>query len=1249
MKTSKKILSLSLALAVVFASFVFVVPASAWETRTNEADLRLGILNDTHITSSGSGDALNVAALTALKALGMEKLAFVGDNVYYTKATDTPLTDRKGYQKLWAGLEKAGWSKEDVIAYAMGNHEFPQGSGSDAITSANAITAFEEEYGPRNQHTTYNGFHMIAGGPETYNNVHSRAMEKYYIEEIDKALCEDSTNETEERTTVYDNETADDTSDDTLAVVYEGGVPDSEKPVFLFLHQPMAGTLANQTGSHYSAEFKAFLAARPQVVFITAHKHLLAQHPQIIGQDAGFTAFQSPMTAGGYQSQWGCKEPFEITDQMCSQGSFLEVKDNVVYLYRIDYKNGAYIGEPFVVDIPAIVADRLDDDETNDTASMLYTNEKRAAVTSAAAYPEGATVTVDKTDGNSVTFTYPMNAYMETYDEIQQDNFIRAYKIEMVNKKSGVVAASVQYQAEFWKAEADRAETATQTLSGLTYGTEYILNVYPMTPFGSYGAPISVEFTTEAEEVPDSSIRYEFEDYYPYAKLIKASDNASGGKLVCSNQAGDLQPYGCLGRNEVENPHTFSFDVVMPADDTYEIIYAAGCHKDNTYVSYVTIDVDGEVVGTNDKSFVEDLSAGGGFPWSYIPMSKYRKTGISLSKGKHTVTVTIPLPTATAQAQPYLFALDYIQFTPETMIVSPGTAARAELEKYIGDVTIPQTDGTTDKPKVELSDNASGGAYAFFDTKDGIGPEAVQFEVPINVTAAADYTMKYVIVDGVSPLNIYLDSMDSEPINVNLSSRTLDSKGSDGKYPVFSSTWAAAREHTTTVSLPEGKHTLIFDIAKRSNQGDIALYLDYIELKSNLERISGNSSTRVEFENYAEEFAPVKMEVFDSSTTEGVTYAYIDTSVTDKDEVLTLPVYVEEAGTYKISYVMSNVHTVFEISLNGTVLNTEDKITAKTLDAFNNELQKYTYFGERWHNAVRYSFEAELPKGFSDLTFTAKVRPEPNNDVAGCFDYVEFVPVNREVKPEGETVFEIENYIDNFGRVPNVGINAGASAGKYVYSGGFGMDPVTFTLPVEVAKGGVYNGEFCFGFASHLSEINMYLDSVDSEPILTLNNRENGEVAPDFPKQATSISHNATFFTRDYPAGVIDFSIDLSEGAHTLIFVIDNRSPWGGNNNTQGAMAMDYVKLAPQGETVTLSGGVATANLSYDTPVTGTVVLALYNGGALVAIGTTEVNGATTVTVSAPVSGAVTSAKAFAWSSVGALKPVCADKILTVK
>lgn len=600
-------------------------------TQRADVDLRVGILGDVHLqpTTYGGEDKLKMA-LEATKALSggdIDVMALTGDVVFQDKTTN--YSDH--YDKLYENLNT--YVPNIPIVYAMGNHEYIMDNHTHSDSEEKRLEAqaifTEKTSQPVNYHyETADGYHFIAAAADNYNGVYSDETQNWLMTEIDKAIAEDV-----------------------------------NKPVFVLLHHPVDNTVVDNTYEGYNDTFEAYIKTKPQVINLTAHKHVAAQIPQTIYQD-GFTAFQTPMTAIGQTNNWKCNAGPVV---QVYQGAMIEVTDNVVSIYKYDLETQEYIGEPWVIDIPAIVADRADDDTTNDNDHLLYSADKRSNPKTPV-WGENATVSVKKR-ANGAEIIYPNNATVEA-QENQQDGFVAGYKVEVSDTDNNVLFSNI-YPADYYLPEESRAETYTQTVTGLGYSRTFNINVYPMTPWKTFGLPLSSQVTTLSEAVSDRTITYEFEDVADTdvsKSTITESTYASDGGILASG-SGYCGVY--LGRGK--DP-SFDFTINVPADDTYTIEYALGQQGNTATVSAVELTLeDGTVIGKNDKNYSEDLSMGTTYPWKYIPLRKY-KTELPLTAGEHTVTLTVkPCQVNAAGEGLYFFAADYIRLTPNTITYPEGT------------------------------------------------------------------------------------------------------------------------------------------------------------------------------------------------------------------------------------------------------------------------------------------------------------------------------------------------------------------------------------------------------------------------------------------------------------------------------------------------------------------------------------------------------------------------------------------------
>ncbi|MBQ7792793.1 MAG: hypothetical protein IJ367_04825, partial [Clostridia bacterium] len=222
-----------------------------------------------------------------------------------------------------------------------------------------------------------------------------------------------------------------------------------------------------------------------------------------------------------------------------------------------------------------------------------------------------------------------------------------------------------------------------------------------------------------------------------------------------------------------------------------------------------------------------------------------------------------------------------------------------EIESYLDGVSFEQTDGTIYTPKSIASEGSSNGAYAFFDSPDGIAAEYVDIEIPFTVMEDGTYGIEYVINTSTSKLNLYVDDKANGAINTGVTGVPIDEKNSDGKYPVFESTWAQASTLTLNTDLTAGEHTLILELMKRTGADDIAIYLDYLEFSNSALLVSKDTNTRINFSDHMDKFVPAATEWETSAADNGV-LAYAGGG---NETTFTLPFHVEKEGRYAFSHV----------------------------------------------------------------------------------------------------------------------------------------------------------------------------------------------------------------------------------------------------------------------------------------------------------------------------------------------------------
>ena len=403
---------------------------------------RFALIGDSHINANGQNKEYFEKALQVFDAVGgVDALGLNGDVALFSSALNTA-----PYEIINSYLEQYGYGKDESeipYAYAMGNHEFMQ-NDNNSETCAQAVSNFETQMQqPLNYHMEVNGYHVIASGGESYNCQWSAGNyntdEAWIMSEIEAIEASEDYN--------------------------------PAHPVFLMLHHPIIGTVLEDVSSvdrRYTTDFVDFLAERPNIVQLTGHKHIAAQYPQTISQNAGFTAFQTPLTSTASNNM--------------HQTSFIDVTtDHKIKIYKVDLTTNTYIGEPWVIDLAA------------GSDGFTYTEQVRSSYTAAPVYAEDAAVSFSDIANYSAKISYPTGSV-----NAEGGNMIRRHKLTLTDKETGETVLSANYNAKF--EVVPQPETITQTVANLDSGTTYTVTVTPETMYGIKGETLTGEFTTTGEK-----------------------------------------------------------------------------------------------------------------------------------------------------------------------------------------------------------------------------------------------------------------------------------------------------------------------------------------------------------------------------------------------------------------------------------------------------------------------------------------------------------------------------------------------------------------------------------------------------------------------------------------------------------------------------------------------------------------------------------------------------------------------------
>ena len=498
---------------------------SVWEARSKSGiKARFALMSDVHLIQDTT--KLDVAFEAYENIGGIDGMISNGDLVYMNVHDEIYPERYEGYNELLSWYEDLSAVPN---AYTMGNHEFPVDTTDNTI-SQEAIRTFIEGIGLNadrngvvNLHTEEDGelfadavyemagYTVVAASPIEYSNQMSPKTEAWAKAQIEAAHAKNP-----------------------------------NKPVFYLQHMSIKDTvlLYQDRNVVNTEEFIDWIKAQPYVIAFSGHSHNCGWDPRMIWQsEAGFTAVQTPLLAGGYMSTADVDAEYEKSPiEKVSYADLIEIDENeVVRIYRMDLYNGEYIGDPYVID-------------RND---LRYTDARYENVNKPS-FPDGAKVTVDSVGGHSVKITFPNNATNEeTVKGRTHDGYVAMYRIDAINEATGSVAKSKLLDGEYW----NKTPMATRTvlLEQLSRATKYRIEVTPISVLKGEGEPISTVIETTKEKSWDD-----------YAYLTTKTLNVASGKPITAANAINS---GSYLRSSLVDSNTKTYTRSMRAidDDTITI------------------------------------------------------------------------------------------------------------------------------------------------------------------------------------------------------------------------------------------------------------------------------------------------------------------------------------------------------------------------------------------------------------------------------------------------------------------------------------------------------------------------------------------------------------------------------------------------------------------------------------------------------------------------------------------------------
>jgi glucan-binding YG repeat protein/predicted MPP superfamily phosphohydrolase len=422
----KSLLVTSIALSSIFFSLWATVTKAA---EVEQPNLQMSVLSDIHINKSKASDKFE-KALMDLKTIapGYDTIAIVGDM--------TEAGFEVEYQKYRNILETFKNPGAEEFA-TMGNHEYfePTYDKSSNITDEmlqNRFVQYHDGIGNLYYDKWIKGYHFISlSGELSYKTLMSWPLAQTNPGINDAAYISEMQYKWLEQTLRVNN--------------------DPNKPIFVFLHQPIKNTVYGSMRWHAGFDDQtrllALLKKYPQAILFSGHSHYLLNHPKSIYQD-GFTMVNTSSVE--YTWYEGGAVP------TLSQGFIVNVYNDRVEFKAREFSNGTWIGTT-TIPIPF--------KETVKETNKPYFNGN-------------SNLNISQIDSNSVTFSW---------EQGRDDTIIDRYLI----KDSGHTLQNIW--SHYW----DPSERVSTTISNLIPGTNYSLDIYAEDAWDNISIkPVKVNFTT---------------------------------------------------------------------------------------------------------------------------------------------------------------------------------------------------------------------------------------------------------------------------------------------------------------------------------------------------------------------------------------------------------------------------------------------------------------------------------------------------------------------------------------------------------------------------------------------------------------------------------------------------------------------------------------------------------------------------------------------------------------------------------
>ncbi|MFK9092135.1 metallophosphoesterase family protein [Bacillus salipaludis] len=394
--------------------------SSIMNSTGSKPDLVFPVISDVHIKANNNQTLDKfVTTLAQLNQTTPNQDAFVvvGD------LTDNGYTEE--YDKFFTAYN-AKRQTQSVSMFAIGNHDYWNG-----LSVANAQQRFLEKTGMESiyYHRVIKGYHFIILGTE------DGLTEGTFSEQQIGWLAEK---------------------------LKEAAADDPHKPIFVFHHQPIKGTIyGSEWGFSKNRDlFYDTLKAYPQVIAFSGHTHYPLDDPRIIHQK-DFTSIGT--STGAYLWLETGRIQGEVPEgaDILNQALIVEVHHNKVLIKRRDIHNNDWTGEPFEIKYPA-KQNKFTYTEDRDKKAPYFTGDAMISIVHDGTAAAGLTVMLT-----------------QAIDDLH----VHDYKLKAKNVETGKVEKEILAFSEFYKDPIPNP--LTLPLNGLKSNTLYEIEVFALDAFAN--------------------------------------------------------------------------------------------------------------------------------------------------------------------------------------------------------------------------------------------------------------------------------------------------------------------------------------------------------------------------------------------------------------------------------------------------------------------------------------------------------------------------------------------------------------------------------------------------------------------------------------------------------------------------------------------------------------------------------------------------------------------------------------------